>query len=290
MNELSQMFPALDGELSSVAHFRFDHLVAPAEESSQMVDPNELKTPLQSVKQFPNTSNEQALDEEDDDATISTDCLTTQSDSKSTQHQIVSTATQLLEDIINNSSPRHPPETIAETMKRNSNLQIHKQFSLHGSESTSLIGAITQTSNMTSDSVGRFPRRNIEYSRFLSVDQRSISDVEDNVTIESGSMNNKDNKTQSCANISCIAPRSPRSPGAIVVKEKYIELPKQVAHMAKSPSKDHCEPVDSSRNSTSLTSSTESVSRLAKSERTKQRFTTTKVDESQLGVSVLKEV
>lgn len=287
------MFPTLDGELGSVAnHFRFDHLAATAEEeSSQTVDQNELKTPLQNVKHFPSASNDQAPDEEDEDATISTDCLTTRSGSKSMPYQttegVVSTATKLLEDIINNSSPRNPPETIAETIKRSPNIPIHKQFSLHGSESSSLIGSFTQMSHMTSDSASRFPRRNFEYSRFMSVDQRSISDTEDNVAIEYGSIHNKESKTQSCANISCIAPRSP---GAIVVKEKYIELPKQVAHIAKSPSKDHCEPHDGSKNSTTPASSTESVSRLTKPERTKQRFTTTKVDESQLGASVLKEV
>lgn len=286
VNELSQMFPTLDGELGSVAnHFRFDHLVATEENG----DLNDQKTPLQNDKQFPTASNEQAVDEEDDDPTISTDYLTSQNDPKSIPHQIsegvISTATKLLEDIINNSEPRHPPETIAEAIKhaptRHSNLQMQKQFSMHGSESASSIGSLRQIPNITSDS-SRFPRRNIEYSRFMSVDQRSISDTEDNVVIESGCMQNKENKTQSCANISCTAPRSP---GAIVVKEKYIELPKQMAHMAKSPSKDCYESVEGSKNSTSLTSSSESVSRLSKTERTKPRFTTTKVDES-----VLKEV
>lgn len=292
MNELSQMFPTLDGELGSVAnHFRFDNLVATAEENSENADLNEVKTPLQSTKQFPASSSEPA-DEEDDEPTISTDCFSSQIENMMATQPfsdgVVSIATKLLEEVINKSSPKPPPEPITETLKyktkRSTNLQVKKQSTIHGSESTSSVGSLKQMSNLPLDSANRFPRRNIEYSRFMSVDQRSISDTEDNVAIESGSMKNTDSKAQSCVDIklSCTAPRSP---GAIVVKEKYIELPKQVAHMTTSSSKDLPDSMDYI-NSTSLTSSTESVSRLQKNERVKQRFTTIKVDESQLGPSV----
>lgn len=291
VNELSQMFSTLDGELGSVAnHFRFDHLAVTAEEATENME-NELKTPLQSTKQFPTSTTEQAQDEEDDEPTISTECSTNQNQIKPIiQHSdgIISTATKLLEDIINKSSPKHRPDPISDTIKstltRTTNFQIPKQISLQ-SESSSVCSL--RNNLAASDSVNRFPRRNFEYSRFMSVDQRSISDTEDNVAIESGHMNPKDSKTQSCANIklSCTAPRSP---GAIVIKEKYIELPKQRAQNIRTNSSSTEQEPDNPMRSTSLTSSIESVSRLPKT--TKPRFTTTKVDESQLGASVLKEV
>ncbi|XP_055304478.1 inositol hexakisphosphate and diphosphoinositol-pentakisphosphate kinase isoform X7 [Sitodiplosis mosellana] len=292
VDALSQMFPTLDGELGSVAtHFRFDHLVATAEESTDME--NDLKTPLQSIKQFPITT---APDEEDDDSTISTECSTIPTETKpiTIQHTegVISTATKMLEEIINKSSPKHRPEPLLDitkcTLPRSTNFQVPKQTSIHGSESTSSVGSSRPSSGMPqSDSVNRFPRRNYEYSRFMSVDQRSISDTEDNVDIESDYIKPNDNKTQSCANIklSCTLPRSP---GAIVVKEKYIELPKQRAHSIRTSSTSTNQEADSSMRSISLTSSMESVARLPKT--TKPRFTTTKVDESQLGASVLKEV
>lgn len=296
MNELSQMFPILDGELGSVAnHFRFDQLSATVEESSVSME-NELKTPLQGTKQFPTTeTNEQIQDEEDDELTISTEYLTIQNENKPIiQHSegVISNATKLLEDIINKSSPKHRPDPLLDitkiTLARSTNFQVPRQTSLHCSESTSSVSSLRQSSGTaTSDSVNRFPRRNFEYSRFMSVDQRSISDTEDNVAIESNHMKPNDNKTQSCANIK-LSCNAPRSPGTIVVKEKYIELPKQRAKSVRTNSTSHDQESDGSMKSTSLTTSMESVARLPKN--TKPRFTTTKVDESQLGASVLKEV
>lgn len=290
VDALSQMFPTLDGELGSVAtHFRFDHLTATAEESSSLE--NDLKTPLQSTKQFPISTTQ--LDE-DDEPTISTE---TKPVPIPHSEGVVSTASILLEDIINKSSPKHRPDPLLDITKctppRSTNFQVPKQMSLHGSESTSSVGSLKTNSGVPSepDSVSRFPRRNFEYSRFMSVDQhdqRSISDTEDNVAIESDYIKPNDNKTsQSCANIklSCTAPRSP---GAIVVKEKYIELPKQRAQSVRTNSTSNDKESDTRTRSTSLTSSMESVARLPKT--TKPRFTTTKVDESQLGASVLKEV
>lgn len=279
------MFPTLNGELGSVTnHFRFDHLAPTAEKTVLCMD-IELKTPLQNTNQFI------IADEEDDERTLSTDWATnqtqtqTQIQSKSTidhSEGIVSMATKVLEDVINRSPPKHWAEPHFEftkaTLTRGTHSNLQKQTSFHGSETAPSISTLRHGSNMAmSDSISRFPRRNFEYSRLMSVDQRSISDTEDSVAIESDYMKGKNNKTQSCADIklSCTAPRSP---GTIVVKEKYIELPKQMAR-AISSSTDH--ESDAWKNSTSLISSTESMARLSNT--IKPRFTTIKVDESQLG-------
>lgn len=285
------MFPKLDGDLGSVTnHFRFDHLVV-GENASENADPNEAKTPLQTSRQFVAVT---APDEEDDELTLSTDCLASPSETTQPMQQIsdgiVSTATKLLEDVINNSTPKPQSESLITKSKlsrtRSSNPHMQKQSSLHCSESTSSMYSLKNSSNSTiCDTTNRFPRRHYEYSRFMSMDQRSISDTEDNVAIESTPIKRKDGpKTQSCANIrlSC---QTPRSPGAIVVKEKYIELPKKVTHRTNSAGLELVENVDISK---SVASSTESVAKLSKNG--KPRFTTTKVDESQLGASVLKEV
>lgn len=285
------MFPTLDGELGSVAnHFRFDHLTSTVEESTEIME-KDLKTPLQASKQFPATGQ----DEEDDEQTLSTEYSSNQSEAKpipQPSEGVISTATKMLEDIINKSSPKHRPEPLLDMTKsalpRN---QVSKQISLHDSESTPSVSSFRHSTMPTSDSENRYPRRNFEYSRFMSVDQRSISDTEDNVAIESSHLNPKESKTQSCANLklSCVAPRSP---GAIVVKEKYIELPKQRTQSVRtsSTSYDKEETDNAVRSTSSLTSSMESVARVFMPKAIKPRFTTTKVDESQLGASVLKEV
>lgn len=287
VNELSQMFPKLDSDLSSVAsHFRFDHLVA---ENTANVDSADAKTPLQSTKPFSSMPCEQTVDDEDEERTLSTDLLANPADSKS--EGVVSAATKLLEDIINKSVPKQQSESLIDISRgvvtRSPNIQIQKQSSLHGSESTASFSNLRQT-----DASHRFPRRNFEYSRFMSIDQRSISDTEDNVATDLSSITNKDSdKTQSCANIqmSCLAPRSP---GAIVVKEKYIELPKQRAQSIRTPAsaRDQQEFGDGAKKSVSLTSSIECMSRASKNGPSKPRFTTTKVDESQLGSSALKKI
>lgn len=278
MNELSQMFPKLDGNLGCMTtHFRFDHL-APADGTSDNSDRPELKTPLQNSKQF---IAESTLDEDDDEATISSDWMQRSSEG------VVSQATKLLEDIINKSTPKKEPLTdttnLNSTRHTNPPPHIQKHISLNNSESAS--------SATLCDAAQLTPRRNYEYSRFMSVDHRSISDTEDNVAIEFGSMKkNGSTKTQSCANItlSCLAPRSP---GAILVKEKFIEFPKHVAHRTNSLGKNHVARTESDSNVKSMAASSESVAKLTKKRSTsKPRFTTTKVDESQLGVSVLKEI
>lgn len=265
------MFPKLDGELGSVTHFRFDHLV-PSDGTAENPDPNELKTPLQNTKQF---IVESTLDEDDDEATLSTD--------QQSSDRIVSTATKLLEDVINKSTPKKQQiEPLTDTTNfKQAQLHVQKPSSLHNSESAS---SVTLCDNNTSTSPQqRTPRRNYEYSRFISVDQRSISDTEDNIAIEFGSMKKKPStKTQSCQTLSNMGPRSP---GAILVKEKFIEFPKHVAHRTSSLG------YESTENVKSIATSSESMSKLTtKRSTSKPRFTTTKVDESQLGASVLKEI
>lgn len=213
------------------------------------------------------------LDEDDDEATISTDHLATQQSSD----RIVSTATKLLEDVINKSTPKKQPiEPLTDTTNfKPAQLYVQKQTGLHSSESASSVTLC--------DTTQRTPRRNYEYSRFISVDQRSISDTEDNVANEFGPMRKKSStKTQSCQTLSSLGPRSP---GAILVKEKFIEFPKHVAHRTNSLG------LESTENVKSMAASSESMSKLtAKRSLSKPRFTTTKVDESQLGASVLKEI
>lgn len=280
------MFPKLDGDLGSVAnHFRFDHLV-PAENATENIDSNELKTPLQSTRQFVAVS---APDEEDDELTLSTNCMTSPCKSNQLTQQtsdgVVSTATKLLEDIINKSTPKQSSDSVFDAFKlsktHSSNPQMQKQYSLHCSESTSSMYSLKNSSNSTICDTP-FPRRHHEYSRFMSVDQRSISDTEDNLTSESNFMKRTNgSKTQSCADLK-LSCQPLRSPGIIVVKEKYIELPKKMAHRTKSAGAENV------YRSKSVTSSSESVAKLSRNG--KPRFTTTKVDESQLGASVLKEV
>lgn len=286
VNELSQMFPKLDGDLGCVTnHFRFDHLV-PAENTLENADSIELKTPLQNARQFVAV----APDEEDDEPTLSTDYSAIQSELRpafqQTSEGVISTATKLLEEVINKSTPKHQTQSLAgsaagspkHTSTLSSNPQMQKQTSLHGSESASSVCSLRTICDRT-------PRRHLEYSRFMSVDQRSISDTEDNVAIECSPMRTRGGpKTQSCANIK-LSCQALRSPGVILVKEKYIELPKQVAQRTNSVG--IVENLDKSK---SVASSTESVTKLPKNGPNKPRFTTTKVDESQLGTSVLKEV
>lgn len=275
VNELSEMFPKLDGDLGCVTtHFRFDNLVA-GDGASENAAANESKTPLQNSKQF---IAESVHDEDDDEATLSTDCLAKQQ----SPERVVSTATKLLEDIINNSTPKKQPiEPLADTtnfkLKHTTSPPVQKQASLHNSESASSV-TLCETNTQ------RTPRRNYEYSRFISVDHRSISDTEDNVAIEFGSMKKKSNtKTQSCQTLSYLAPRSP---GAVLVQEKFIEFPKHVAHRTSSLGY-----VESTENVKSITAFSESMPKLPKKRSlSKPRFTTTKVDESQLGASVLKQI
>lgn len=229
------MFPRLDGDLKLVtSHFRFDHLtITDADDSSG------IKTPLQNESRpFPIVR--ETLDDEDDETTISclppleNDDFRRQLSPKSPG--IISNAAKVLEDIINNSESGVP--------------SIRKQKSLHESE--------PQLSLVTL-------RRNLEFSRFLSVDQRSISDTEDNVNNES-LLNEKKNQTQSCANLR-MAYTASHSPGAVVVKEVYIEDPKCSKRNVAAP---RVEGV----------SSTESIGRSAALN--KPRFTTVRIDESKL--------
>lgn len=226
------MFPKLDGDLKLVtSHFRFDHL-------TDADDSNGVKTPLQNeLRPFPIVR--ETLDDEDDETTISTDCLPPlEHDDFRRQRSpkspgIISTAAKVLEDIINNSESGVPT--------------IRKQKSLHESE--------PQLSLVTL-------RRNLEFSRFLSVDQRSISDTEDNVNNES-LLTQKKSQTQSCANLR-MAYTAPQSPGTVIVKEMYIEDLK-------------CAKLNVPASRVEGASSTESIGRS-----NKPRFTTVRIDESQL--------
>lgn len=135
-----------------------------------------------------------------------------------------------------------------------------------------------------SESIHRL-RRNFEYGRFLSVEQRSISDTEDNAINTPSIQEDCPFKTKSCANLelSCLHVNSsatstpPRSPGSVLVKEKFIELPK---HYAKSIHGSSTSVSTSQRDSRENISVTMNVTETAK-KFAKARFTTTRVDEAQ---------
>lgn len=234
------MFPKLDGDLKSVTNlFRFDHLtITDADDSSGV------KTPLQNeLRSFPIVR--ETFDDEDDETTISTDCLSPL-DHDDFRRQlspkspgIISNAAKVLEYIINNSESGIP--------------SIRRQKSLHESE--------PQLSLVTL-------RRNLEFPRFLSVDQRSISDTEDNINNES-LINQKKNQTQSCANLR-MAYTAPHSPGDVVVKEVYIDDP-------------NCGKLNVAALRGEDASSTESIGRSSSATvLNKPRFKTVRIDESHL--------
>lgn len=190
------MFPKLDGDLKLMTNlFRYDHLTI----TTDADDSGGVKTPLQNeLRPFPIVR--ETLEDDEDETTISSDCLPPlehddirrQLSPKSPG--VISNAAKVLEEIISRSESGVP--------------SIRKQQSLHESEPQLSLVKL---------------RRNLEFSRFLSVDQRSISDTEDNANNES-LFNQKKDQTQSCANLR-MGYTAPRSPGAVVVREVFIEDP-----------------------------------------------------------------
>lgn len=261
------MFPKLDGDLSLVAqHFRFDHLTVSDDTTST------------TIATTSRTIAAHAKDDEDDESTLSADCHSSVDFARRTDDVIVSKATKILEQVINKAEiPKRRSETSLIDSVRNASAArgVRKQISLHESGSTMSLTTISH-SHQRSD-VERYPRRNVELSRFLSIDHRSISDTEDNAAGGSAPFAQRaDTKTQSCANLKL----SPHSPGAVLVKEKYIELPKRFARRSLTPSStsDNMQlaydrrvlPASASMGSTSAM---------------RPRFVTTKVDESRLSDS-----
>lgn len=276
------MFPKLDGDLTLVVNqFRFDHVVVTdASESLHSTEYNHLS-------EFP--SNE----EDEEEPTLSNDCLLNVDDTAEILNRkedvIVSKATKVLEEIINKTDiPKRRSETsLIDSAKNVTSMSstMRKQLSLHETSS------VTSLINLNKENAEKYPRRNIELSRFLSVDNRSISDTEDsNEASNSGFSHRNDGKTQSCANLK-LSFTVPHSPGAVVVKEKYIELPKRVTHSFHGKtSKSSIQLNDP--HSMQINDNTKrcSTSKQSISGMTKPRFTTTMVDETQLGDSALKEV
>lgn len=168
---------------------------------------------------------------------------------------IPTTATRVLEEIINKkvvpktsfdsqktldycvSSSASRPSSSLQTpatppLLKSPNSRIQRQISMYERESSSMTQH-DQTSNNNLKS-SPAPRRNAEFYRFLSVDQRSISDTEDNICSSQHEWEKQSNITKSCANLktSCAAAAhqsAPHSPGAVLIKEKYIDLPKRAA-------------------------------------------------------------
>lgn len=185
---------------------------------------------------------------------MSTDCLT-YVDTAISIDSIPTTATRVLEEIINK---KIIPNTSFDSQKthdycvsrsitgrssfsmqtsttppilKSPNSKIQKQISMYERDSGSMTRP-EQTSNHNESSPST--RRNAEFYRFLSVDQRSISDTEDNVSFGHDEWKQRSNRTKSCANlkISCTMgahKSAPHSPGAVLVKEKYIDVPKRIA-------------------------------------------------------------
>lgn len=188
----------------------------------------------------------QGGEDEDEEPTLSADCLTCVSTAAFIE-SIPTTATKVLEEIINKKvvpktpydshcvSAGRPPISLqapaTPPILRSPNSRIQKQISLYERDSGSMSHSDNAGNNTKSSPSAR---RNAEFYRFLSVDQRSISDTEDNVSSIQLEWDDQSSRTKSCANlkISCAigAPQSaPHSPGAVLVKEKYIEMPKRIA-------------------------------------------------------------
>lgn len=256
------MFPKLDGDLSLVAqHFRFDHLT--------ISDTNEAVT---NPRIF---ATKRSKDEEGDELA---DCQANDANRK--DDFIVSKATKILEEVINKAEmPKRRSETSLIESARNAGTKHsgpQKQMSLHESGSTM---SLTTYCHQRSDAE-RYPRRNVEYSRFLSIDHRSISDTEDNSGGAVEFSQRSDSKTQSCANLVKLSPIPPHSPGAVVVKEKYIELPKRFAQRSLTPSEKLPYSLRVDRGTAVCTTKPSTSSGAIK-----PRFITTKVDESYLSDS-----
>lgn len=265
------MFPKLDGDLSLVAqHFRFDHLTI--SDANETVASNITNPRIYATKRF--------KDEEGDESTQRADSQA--NDASRKDDFIVSKATKILEEVINKAEmPKRRSETSLIESARNActTHSVQKQMSFHESGSTM---SLTAYCHQRSDA-GRYPRRNVEYSRFLSVDQRSISDTEDNSGGGVEFSERSDSKTQSCANLVKLSPLPPHSPGAVLVKEKYIELPKRFAHRSLTPSITR-EKIQFSLSVDRSIAVCPTIASTA-SGIIKPRFITTKVDESYLSDS-----
>lgn len=160
--------------------------------------------------------------------------------------------------------------------------RIKKQISLYERDS----GSMTQTdpiwNNNNNKKSLQSARRHAEFYRFLSVDQRSISDTEDNVTPNQHEWDKRSIKTKSCANLKISgAPgahlSASHSPGAVLVQEKYIDLPKRVAR--------------SFHGKTETDKANGRVENMLPNglQKTRPRFTTTRVKESELNDIASKE-
>lgn len=265
------MFPKLDGDLSLVAqHFRFDHLT--------VSDANDATTSTTLATRVTGTQT-RSIHDDDEDATLSVDCQTI-SDTIAKDDFIVSKATKILEEVIKKAEiPKRRSETslIESARSASRTRSVRKQMSMHESGSTMSLGAY---SHHKSD-IERYPRRNVEYSRFLSIDHRSISDTEDNTATNVQLCTTRGNsKTQSCANLK-LSPNPSHSPGAVLIKEKYIEPPKRfVRGRSLTPTTGDNMHVSHSVDRMSASGSTLKISTSGGA--LKPRFITTKVDESQL--------
>lgn len=125
--------------------------------------------------------------------------------------------------------------------------------------------------------------RNIELTRFLSVDQRSISDTEESSSNALLSHENKKFRTKSCANLSSSNSgqlSTPQSPGAVLIKETFIELPKQKVKNFNSSDSPIASTSTSNITSNSILRKDNSINRRLLL--SNPRFKTTRVDESEL--------
>lgn len=134
-------------------------------------------------------------------------------------------------------------------------------------------------------SAHRIIRRTVGMSRFISVDQHSVSDTEDNALTSLGER--RTTKTRSCVNLKTSSTLTPSTsgnhyPGTVLVKAKFIELPKRVARSFHGKTPYSKKDVRDKPNSTSTESIFKHVQRPENQALNKPRFTTTKVYESKL--------
>lgn len=131
------------------------------------------------------------MDDEDEEPTLSTDYVAA----------IPTTAARVLEEIINKNVV---PRTTTAKLTDSPILRIQKQTSLFEQGSASMIQPHQTAKNYASD-------------------------TEDNVSANRFERDKDSNRTKSCANlkISCSGSHhsAPHSPGAVLVQEKYIDMP-----------------------------------------------------------------
>lgn len=220
--------------------------------------------------------------DEDDETTLSTDGVTCIETTRAPEEK--PTATKVLEEIIKKEvAPKafEKPKISASNL-RSSSSQINATAPIRSEPNDFDRNYVTELRK--SSSIHRL-RRSVELTRFMSADQRSISDTEDSST----QVPNQALKTKSCANLELAHTNinqltALRSPGAIIVREKFIDFPKKLIRNVENNSCVSIAGRTESRENVVSTNTLDTNGRILARKNTlpNPRFTTTRVDESEL--------